>query len=106
MVDDDFIPCFKQADIVQFFDKPAYRTESTPDYIFVTCDPSGGGMSQLAICSGYFDEALNWVVSVRHDILNFTMVSIMFVLLKWNFSVFGMNSPSEKFTKWRKYDTS
>jgi hypothetical protein len=64
MVDDDFIPCFKQADLVQFFDKPVYRTESTPDYIFVTCDPSGGGMSQLAICSGYFDEALNWVVSV------------------------------------------
>lgn len=63
-VEDDFIPCFQQEDLIRFFERPTYRVESTPEYIFVTCDPSGGGISQLVICSGYFDDALNWVVSV------------------------------------------
>lgn len=63
MVEDDFIPCFDKNDIHRFFSRPAYDTRSTPEYIFVTVDPSGGGMSQLAICSGFYDEALNFVVS-------------------------------------------
>ena len=62
MISDDIIPCFQVADIARLFTRPAYLASATPKYVFVTCDPSGGGTSQLAICSGYYDESLNFVV--------------------------------------------
>jgi hypothetical protein len=37
-------------------------TTSSPEYIFITVDPSGGGMSQLAICSGYYTLSGEFVV--------------------------------------------
>lgn len=63
IIEDDFVPCFPAAEIERFFDRKPYVMQSAPRYIFVTCDPSGGGMSQLAICSGYYDDTLNFVVS-------------------------------------------
>ena len=63
IIEDDFVPCFPKADIERFFQRAPFMTHSSPRYIFVTCDPSGGGMSQLAICSGYYDDLLNFVVS-------------------------------------------
>lgn len=63
MIEDDFVPCFPKAQIESLFARPAYQTRSTPSHVFVACDPSGGGMSQLAICSGYYDDDLNFVVS-------------------------------------------
>lgn len=63
IVEDDFVPCFCKNDIERFFQRDGYMTHSTPRYIFVCVDPSGGGMSQLAICSGYYDDTLNFVVS-------------------------------------------
>lgn len=63
MIEDDFVPCFPKAQIEDLFSRPTYITRSTPSHVFVACDPSGGGMSQLAICSGYYDSDLNFVVS-------------------------------------------
>lgn len=60
---DDFIPCFPRKHLEEFFQRPAYVTKSSPEYVVITVDPSGGGMSQLAICSGYYDADLSFVVS-------------------------------------------
>ena len=46
-----------------FENQPLYKTRSTPPYINITVDPSGGGMSQLAACAHYFDDQKNLVVS-------------------------------------------
>jgi hypothetical protein len=62
IVADDFVPCFPKELIQQCFSMPPYVTKSTPKFVFTTVDPSGGGMSQLAICTGYYDDDLNFVV--------------------------------------------
>jgi len=62
LIEDDFIPCFPKDLIHQCFNAPDYVTKVTPKYVFTTVDPSGGGISQLAICTGYYDEDLNYVV--------------------------------------------
>lgn len=64
IVEDDFIPCFPRELIQECFSLPPYHTKVTPQYIFTTVDPSGGGISQLAICTGYYDDNLNYVVSI------------------------------------------
>lgn len=56
IIEDDYVPCFPKDLIAQMFTMPPILTTSSPNYVFVTVDPSGGGMSQLAICSGYYQE--------------------------------------------------
>lgn len=62
IIQDNFVPCFPRDLIHQMFSNPTYLTESTPEYVFITVDPSGGGMSQLAICSGYYTLDGSYVV--------------------------------------------
>jgi hypothetical protein len=63
IIADDYLPCFPAERIEALFAAPMKKTLSTPKYVFITVDPSGGGMSQLGICSGYYDDELNFVVS-------------------------------------------
>lgn len=63
VITDDFVPCFPRKYLEKMFQRTPYLTKSSPEYIIVTVDPSGGGMSQLAICSGYYDADLSFVVS-------------------------------------------
>lgn len=55
IIADDFIPCFPKEQIERMFALPPIITRSTPQYVFVSCDPSAG-RSQLAVCVGYYDE--------------------------------------------------
>lgn len=64
VITDDFVPCFGRKYLEKMFQRAPYITKSSPEYIIVTVDPSGGGMSQLAICSGYYDAELSFVVSL------------------------------------------
>ena len=63
LIADDYLPCFPVELINEMFEAPPKMTTSTPEYVFITVDPSGGGVSQLGICSGYYDDDLNFVVS-------------------------------------------
>lgn len=63
VIADDFVPCFPQDLIQDMFALPSVVTTSSPKYVFVTIDPSGGGVSQLGICSGYYNDELEYVVS-------------------------------------------
>ena len=56
IIEDEYVPCFPKELIDQMFKMPPIVTTSVPTYVFMTVDPSGGGMSQLAICSGYYRE--------------------------------------------------
>ncbi len=62
LITDDINVCFAAVDIARFFSRTPFETRTTPPYIYITCDPSGGGLSQLAICSGYYDNAGNWII--------------------------------------------
>ena len=74
VIADDYQPCFSKALLDRMFSNPSVTIGYTPKYIFIAVDPNGGGISQLALCSGYYDEALNFVVS-----------SFLFIcLFKWS----------------------
>lgn len=45
------------------FAQERVTTTAPPKYIFTSCDPTGGGPSQLAICSGYYTSFGDFVVS-------------------------------------------
>ena len=62
IIEDEFVPCFDRVLLQRMFNNPHISTKSSPQYIYITIDPSGGGTSQLAICSGYYDFDLNYVV--------------------------------------------
>lgn len=64
IIQDNFVPCFPKELIHQMFTGDPMETTSSPEYIFITVDPSGGGMSQLAICSGYYTLSGEFVVNV------------------------------------------
>lgn len=64
IIQDNFVPCFPKELIHQMFTGDPMVTTSSPEYIFITVDPSGGGMSQLAICSGYYTLSGEFVVNV------------------------------------------
>jgi hypothetical protein len=55
IIADDFVPCFQKELINNMFNLPPIVPTYSPEYIFITVDPSGGGMSELAICTGYYD---------------------------------------------------
>jgi hypothetical protein len=63
MVVSDYKPCFNADDIKRCFDHtPRVLTQSPPGIIYIGADPSGGGPSHLAVCSGYFTPAWHFVV--------------------------------------------
>ena len=64
IIDDDFAPCFDKKDIDRLFSAPPWNIPFTPKYIYVAVDPNGGGPSQMAIASGYWDTSGNFVVSI------------------------------------------
>lgn len=59
----DFTPCFAKEDVDTLFENPLFVTEASPDAIYVTVDPNGGGASKMAISSGYYN-GLDLVVSL------------------------------------------
>ena len=59
----DFTPCFAKEDVDTLFNNPLFVTEASPDAIYVTVDPNGGGASKMAISSGYYN-GLDLVVSL------------------------------------------
>lgn len=68
IIEDEYVPCFPKELIAHMFTGiPAVITTATPTYVFVTVDPSGGGMSQLAICSGYYRETDHVVSGSRQS---------------------------------------
>lgn len=60
----DFTPCFAKEDIDTLYENPRRVTLDSPDAIYVTVDPNGGGASKMAISSGYY-SGLDLVVSNR-----------------------------------------
>jgi len=106
IVEDKFIPCFPKASLHSLFTQPTFQTTSAPEYIFTCVDPSGGGVSQLAICSGYYDTYKNYVVSfiyqngpIQYSVFvassNFSNISILLFSLNgcaFVFSTFGSNT--------------
>jgi hypothetical protein len=62
LIVDEFQPCFKKELIDRMFTNLPVSIGYTPKYVFIAVDPNGGGISQLAICSGYYDDLLNFVI--------------------------------------------
>lgn len=60
----DHIPCFHSRDIEIAFSANRVVTQTAPGVIFMAADPNGGGPSHMAVTSGFFDGALNFVVSL------------------------------------------
>lgn len=83
MVVSDYIPCFNTSDIEMAFTANRVQTQTAPGVIYTAADPNGGGPrfcccflfivlyhvvltrlnSHMAIASGFFDKAMNFVVS-------------------------------------------
>lgn len=85
---DDFKPCFPKDAIAKLFASPRIATRIAPPYVFITVDPSGGGISQLAITSGYYDDtASDYVVSFFH------------FKFKYGPAVYSRRMPASKFVK-------
>lgn len=93
---DDYIPCFKKERIDRMFALSPIIPKFCPEYIFVSVDPSGGGTSELAICSGYFDGVDHVVGPIMYSIFaastKFVTISITLFLSYANFVVFSTNS--------------
>lgn len=49
----DHKPALPKEDVNRLFALPPYLTMSSPGYIFTTCDPNGGGPSQMSLVSVY-----------------------------------------------------
>lgn len=62
LITDDYVPCFNKEHIERLFTSPPWTVNVAPEYVFVAVDPNGGGPSQMAIASGYWDKG-NFVVS-------------------------------------------
>ena len=58
----DYRPAFRKEEIQRCFKMEPFTTVHPPSFIFTSCDPSGGGPSQLAIVSGYFTKLGDFVV--------------------------------------------
>lgn len=78
MISDGFTPCFRQELLDRMFNAAPVGCKSTPKYIFVAVDPNGGGPSQMAIVSGYYDGEMNFVVS-----LSFILEAPSCIRLQW-----------------------
>lgn len=57
MVVSDYKPALPKEEITRLFGREAIMTQGSPPYIFTTCDPNGGGPSQMSIVSVYFAGA-------------------------------------------------
>lgn len=96
IISDDYIPCFLKENIDVMFALPPVVPRFTPEHIFVSVDPSGGGTSELAICSGYFDGVDHVVGPIMYSIFvastKFVTISMALSLLYPNRVVFSTNS--------------
>lgn len=63
IIADDFASCFRKEDIKLLYDARPAVINYSPDYVYVAVDPNGGGPSQMAIVSGYFDKQARFIVS-------------------------------------------
>ena len=61
----DNLPAFRKEEIARIFGLPAHEPQEAPPFIFVCCDPSGGGPSLLSIVSGYYTGVDTVVVSAH-----------------------------------------
>lgn len=53
----DHKPALPKEEIARLFARPTSITTGTPQYIFTSCDPNGGGPSHMSIVSAYFTGA-------------------------------------------------
>lgn len=60
----DHLPALCKEEVVRAFAQERITTLAPPKYIFTSCDPTGGGPSQLAMCSGYYTALGDFVVSL------------------------------------------
>ena len=58
----DHLPCFRKEEVLQAFKLKRVPTVAVPPYVFVACDPNGGGPSHLSIVSGYHNREGDTVV--------------------------------------------
>jgi len=58
----DFTPCFAKEYINTLFENEAWNTIVSPEALYLTVDPNGGGASKMAIASGYY-SGLDLIVS-------------------------------------------
>lgn len=60
----DYVPCFRKQEVVAAFKNDRVVTQSPPPYVFMACDPNGGGPSHMSIVSGYHNHVGDIVVSL------------------------------------------
>lgn len=62
LVVSDYQPALPKMDVERLFTSPMHHTVTAPRFIFTSCDPNGGGPSQMSIASAYFDAITQeWV---------------------------------------------
>jgi hypothetical protein len=59
----DYKPALRKEEVERLFSKEPFVTTHAPPYVFVCCDPNGGGPSHMSIASGYFSKMGDIVVS-------------------------------------------
>jgi hypothetical protein len=47
---------FKKNQIKEFAKRPEITCDVTPNVIFLSSDPAGGGQSEMGLCAAYFDK--------------------------------------------------
>jgi hypothetical protein len=62
LVMSDHLPALRKEEVELAFSQDRVTTMSPPKYIFTSCDPTGGGPSQLALCSGYYNVFGDFIV--------------------------------------------
>jgi hypothetical protein len=65
LVVSDYLPAFRKEEIAWAFEENERVTLiAAPKTIFIACDPTGGGPSEMAICSAYFAPSGEFVVRI------------------------------------------
>ena len=73
----DHTPVYKKDEIADTFNRDRYITSTIPNYIFTAVDPSGGGPSHMAICSGYYNKNGDFIVSIINHISQYSCVTAL-----------------------------
>lgn len=58
----DYTPCFRKEEIKLCFEAGKFSTQTSPNTLFIACDPNGGGPSHMAIATGYYTTLGNLVI--------------------------------------------
>ena len=93
IVASDFAPAFDKKLIRRCFELPSYINQGyTPEHIYLTADPSGGGPSKMALASGYTIDGVTMVVLIQ-TIFFFSLFLFFFIYYYYSLRYLDSSAP-------------